>query len=471
MLTITGLPQNPSSFSADLTAVFLQPQDLLATPAGLPAFESQQAEKGKKALVYHEGRPYLILGMGESSSLEQLRKLTHQAMVFAGEYQYKSLAIWCDTDSIGWQAITEAADLSMYRFTPYFNQVPEAFPQNLYLIGANDCVEGIEMARSRAEATNIARDLVNEPPNTLTATEFSQRMFKCGKTYGFRVEVFDKAKITELKMGGLLAVNLGSPEPPTFTVMEHAPAGTEQDDPIVLVGKGVVYDTGGLSLKPTANSMDFMKSDMAGAAAVVGTVCGLAKLNVPRRVVGLVPATDNRPGLNAFAPGDVIRMYDNSTVEVLNTDAEGRMILADALAYAKQYKPSLVIDLATLTGAQVVAIGSPGSALMSTASAEVEKQLVESGEATYERVVQLPLWEEYGEMLKSDIADIKNLGPSEAGCITAGKFLQHFIDYPWMHLDIAAPSFLKAPQGYRPKGGTGYGVRLLIDFISKLGEL
>ncbi|MCS7074566.1 MAG: peptidase M17, partial [Bacteroidia bacterium] len=212
-------------------------------------------------------------------------------------------------------------------------------------------------------------------------------------------------------------------------------------------------------------SMDSMKCDMAGAGAVLGTLIAISSTKLPYHVIGLMPATDNRPGENAFTPNDVITMYDGSTVEVLNSDAEGRMILADALAYAKQYQPEIVIDLATLTGAAVIAVGNFGIAMMSTASEQQKQNFKAAAELVYERVVEFPLWDEFKEQLKSDIADMKNIGGSPAGSITAAKFLQHFTDYPWIHLDIAGPAFLSASDSYRCKGGTGVGVRLLYQFI------
>jgi leucyl aminopeptidase len=247
--------------------------------------------------------------------------------------------------------------------------------------------------------------------------------------------------------------------------MEWKPKSAKNKKPIILVGKGVVYDTGGLSLKPTANSMDIMKCDMGGAAAVSCAIYAIAKAKIPIHIVGLVPATDNRPGGNAYAPGDVVTMFDGTTVEVLNTDAEGRMILADALAYAKKYKPELVIDAATLTGSAMRAIGSYGSVVMGTASETAFNKLEESGENTYERTVRFPFWDEYGEEIKSPIADIKNLGGASAGAITAGKFLEHFTDYPWIHVDIAGPAWADSDSGYLSKGGTGTGVRLFFDFV------
>jgi leucyl aminopeptidase len=315
------------------------------------------------------------------------------------------------------------------------------------------------------EATLIARDLVNEPVSFLTAEQLSKEIQKLGKEAGFKVEVLNKARIQSLKMGGLLAVNLGSKTPPTFSILEYKPKTFKNKKPLVLVGKGVVYDTGGLSLKPTENSMDKMKSDMAGAAAVAGTLYAIAKAKLPVHVVALVPATDNRPGENAYTPGDVIKMHNGLNVEVLNTDAEGRMILGDALSYAQKYNPELVIDLATLTGAAMRAIGSEGIVYMGNADEKVKKSISDSGYNVHERLVEFPLWEEYDAYIKSDIADLKNVGGALAGATTAGMFLKHFTNYPWLHLDIAGVAMFDKNDGYRLKNGTGVGVRLLFDFI------
>ena len=236
----------------------------------------------------------------------------------------------------------------------------------------------------------------------------------------------------------------------------------------VLVGKGVVYDTGGLSLKPTKDSMDYMKCDMAGGAVVAAVLYYAAKCKLPLNLIALIPATDNRPDGNAYAPGDVIVMHNGKTVEVLNTDAEGRLILADALSFAKDYNPELVIDVATLTGSASMAIGNQGIVGMGNVGQTVFSALKQSGENVCERIVEFPLWEEYAESIKSDIADIKNIGSREAGAITAGKFLENFIDYPWIHLDIAGPAFLNKSDHYRSKGVTATGVRLLIDFLNHL---
>jgi leucyl aminopeptidase len=311
------------------------------------------------------------------------------------------------------------------------------------------------------------RDLINEPNSWLTATVFSKEAEKMGKESGVHVEVLNKQKIAALKMGGLTGVNLGSHEPPTFTVMEWNPAGAKNKKPVVLVGKGVVYDTGGMNLKP-GDSMLNMKDDMSGAAAVAATLYAIAMANLPLYVVGLMPATDNRPGVKALVSGDIITMHNGITVEVLNTDAEGRLILADALSYAQKYDPALVIDLATLTGAAVRAIGKFGAVAMQVKAADELALLKKSGYDVYERLVEFPMWDEYGEQIKSDLADLKNIGPAEAGMITAGKFLEKFTTYPYIHLDIAGPAFIDKRDSYRGQGGTGFGVRLLFDFLQRM---
>jgi leucyl aminopeptidase len=359
----------------------------------------------------------------------------------------------------------EGLALSNYQFLKYFTKegVKPNSLKSVYLTQASN--EDLQKLNAVIEGTYLARNLVNEPLHFLTAAQLAEEAKKAAAKYGFNIEVFNKKKIESLKMGGLLAVNRGSQDPPTFSILEYNAEGATNQKPFVLVGKGVVYDTGGLSLKPTAGSMDSMKSDMAGAAAVIGAISAIAAAKLPLNVIGLIPATDNRPGEKAYVPGDVVTMYDGSTVEVLNTDAEGRMLLADALAYAKHYQPELVIDLATLTGAAAVAIGKYGVVSMGTADENTFSALEEAGRSSYERVARFPFWDEYSELLKSDIADQKNIGGREAGAITAGKFLEVFTDYPWMHIDIAGPAYLSSNHHYRPKGGTGVGVRLLLEFL------
>ncbi|MBB6611999.1 leucyl aminopeptidase [Pontibacter sp. Tf4] len=315
------------------------------------------------------------------------------------------------------------------------------------------------------EAVYKTRSLINEPHSHQSAPQFSEQLTELANEAGFSIDVLDELKIQSLKMGGLLAVNQGSEEPATFNILEWKPENAKNSKPYVLVGKGVVYDTGGLSLKPTPMSMDYMKSDMAGAAAVTGVLYAAAKNNLPLHIIGLIPATDNRPGGQAVAPGDVITMHNGMTVEVLNTDAEGRLILADALSFAKKYDPELVIDLATLTGAAQRALGKEAIAAMGTAGDEVMNELKKVGNKVHERIVDFPLYPEYGKQLESDIADLKNIGGAEAGHITAGKFLEAFTDYPWVHFDIAGTAYLHAEDAYRGKLATGTGVRLVYNFL------
>ncbi len=367
--------------------------------------------------------------------------------------------------------LAEGLALTAYQFEGYkTDEKSRKAPvlKEVYLVGQAATVAEIHALDCLLQGVLLARDLVNAPLNKLNALQFAERMAQAGDEAGYTTDILDLAKIEALRMGGLLAVNLGSPEPPTFSILEYKPANAKNSKPYVLVGKGVVFDTGGLSLKPTPNSMDMMKCDMAGGAAVAGTLYALAKNEVPLHVIGLVPATDNRPGGLAYVPGDVITMHSGLTVEVKNTDAEGRLLLADALSFAKRYEPELVIDLATLTGAAVRALGTEASASMGTANPATMQQLSEAGYAVHERLVEFPLWDDYADHIKSDIADLSNLGKAEAGHISAAKFLERFaVGYPWVHLDIAGPAYLTAAESYRGKGGTGIGVRLLYEFFQQ----
>jgi leucyl aminopeptidase len=368
-------------------------------------------------------------------------------------------------------SVLEGFMLSSYKFDKYKTEIGQPEKE----IGTIKIPENEVKEKDLKDLSNVikavfrARTLVNEPLSYLTAQKFSEEIENLGREAGFIVEVFQKSRIEALKMGGLLGVNKGSPNPPTFNILDYNPTGAVNKKPYVLVGKGVVYDTGGISLKPS-EGMEAMKCDMAGAAAVAGTIYAAAANKLPVHIIGLIPATENRPSGDAIVPGDILTISNGKTVEVINTDAEGRLILADALCYAKKFNPELVIDLATLTGSAIRAIGKEGMVMMGTAGAEVKSQLTETGFEVYERIVEFPLWEEYGKYLESDIADIKNLGPSEAGAITAGKFLEFFTSFPWIHLDIAGGAFLSSEDSYRGKNGTGIGVRLIYNFLKKQAE-
>ncbi len=365
-------------------------------------------------------------------------------------------------------ALAEGTALGTYAFRKYKSDEKGAPTlEKLTVVAKETSADLVDELNDLCDAVCTARDLVNEPVSFLNAKQLAAEFRTLSRNAGFKVEVLGKDRIQALGMGGLIAVNKGSLDEPTFSILEWKPKNPVNKKPVLLVGKGVVYDTGGLSLKPTPNSMDQMKCDMAGAAAVACAIAMVAKRELPVHVIGLIPATDNRPGGNAYAPGDVIRMHSGLTVEVLNTDAEGRMILADALSYGERYQPELVMTLATLTGAAMRAIGTYGTAVMGTASDAEFKKLEDAGNATYERVARLPFWDEYGDEIISDVADIKNLGSDLGGAQTAGKFLARFTTRPYIHLDIAGPAFLTRKDSYRVKGGTGVGVRLLYQFLKQ----
>ncbi len=402
--------------------------------------------------------------------LESLRREASKLKTVLNKYKLKELVLMhCSDSSDELIAYAEGILLSHYTFLKYFGNKEEKSNslEEILFFSKKLQLQSIENVKIVCDSVYHTRRLVNEPLSYLDTQKLSEELLGLSKLSGFTIETLGKKQIESLKMGGLLAVNQGSVNPPAFSILTWKPVNAKNKKPIVLVGKGIVYDTGGLSLKPTPDSMDYMKCDMAGAAAVAGTLAALAQLKSPVYVVGLIPSTENLISNTAYVPGDVIHMYNKKTVEVLNTDAEGRLILADALSFATKYKPELVIDLATLTGAAAAAIGHYGMVATGNASDEVFAKLQNSCEHTFERMVRLPLWDDYAELLKSDIADIKNIGGRVAGAITAGKFLEFFTDYPWIHFDIAGPAWIQKDFHYQSKGGTGFGVRLLIDFISK----
>jgi leucyl aminopeptidase len=371
-------------------------------------------------------------------------------------------------------AFAEGFVLSAYRYTKHFSEakaLKQSHPvTNAVLVHPNPDPALLNQLRITMRYTCFVRDLVNEPPAHLNAKGLATTIAHLAEQLPIKAEIFSKSRIEALKMGGLLAVNRGSTDEPSFTVLEYHPQDAINERPVVLIGKGVIFDTGGMNLK-TGNFMDGMKSDMAGAATMAGTLMAVAALKLPVYVVALIPATDNRVDGNAMVPGDVITMHDGTTVEIKNTDAEGRLILADAISYANRFQPLLVIDAATLTGAAMRAIGHYGIVAMERGAPSEMNLLRQAGEAVYERIAEFPMWREYEEQLKSDIADLANIGSGNGGAITAAKFLAHFTTAPFIHLDIAGPAFIDKKEHYQPKGGTGIGVRLLTSFIASLGNI
>ncbi len=413
-------------------------------------------------------------GLSGYRAREELRKSAAGLKKLIKSNNHKELVI--TSGNTYREAVADFAEgliLSIYSFSKYKTKAEDEesgknYPLSLLL---EDRISKSELKWLDAltDAVYLARDLINEPVNRLNTAGLASEISRTGKEAGFSVEIFSKGKIEALKMGGLLSVNRGSVDPPAFCVLEWKPDSPVNSRPIVLVGKGVVYDTGGLNIK-TGDYMAQMKGDMAGAAAVTGVFHTIARNNIPLYLVGLIPVTDNRPGGNAYAQGDIITMYNKMTVEIGNTDAEGRLILADAISYASKYRPELIIDVATLTGSAAITFGNKAIAMMTNADRKYTDLLAECGNQVYERVAGLPFYDEYKEAIKSEVADIRNIGGREAGAITAGKFLEHFAEFPIIHLDIAGTGILKKDDHYRTKDGPGSGVRLLSVFLKRLSE-
>lgn len=441
------------------------------TPDFLHTYLKKHTEKQQNIVVAFPllERPLVVAlllekGKDTNAEREKARQLGNELLTTFKKEKYTEVYIHSSADKDLTMCVLEGMQLSDYQFNKYKTKEDSQPEISVYV---DLPVTELTQFNNLLASVAVARDLVNEPPLVLTTTRLSEEIEVLSKHFGFEVSVLRKQEIQDLKMGGLLGVNAGSEVPPTFNILTWKPKNAENQQPYVFVGKGVVYDTGGYNIKP-GNYMDTMKADMAGAAAVVGLLCAVAKNQLPLHVVGLIPATDNRINSNAIVSDDVLTMMNGMTVEIKNTDAEGRLILADALTYAQRLNPELVIDLATLTGAAARVTGHYGSAFMGNASDEIKKRLQRSGDKVFERLVELPFWDEFGEDLKSPIADIKNLGNPEGGASSAGKFLEHFTNYPWVHIDIAGTAFLNAPFRYFKAGGTGVGIRLLYDFLSEV---
>lgn len=366
------------------------------------------------------------------------------------------------------QATVEGLLLGAYRYDDFktgdtdrsgLESVAVVTPQRTQ---AYEIRDGIEAGRISAEGTTLARDLSNAPGNAMTPRKLAAAARKMAGQTGLKCRVLTRKDIAKERMGALLAVNAGSEEPPRFIVLEHGEA-SDGVDTLVFIGKGITFDSGGISIK-SSGGMEEMKHDMSGAAAVIGAMRSIALSKPSLHVVGLVPATENLPDGKALKPGDIITTRSGKTIEVINTDAEGRLVLADALEYAERYSPAAVIDLATLTGACVVALGHAATGMMGNDDG-LQDRVRSAGEAAGERVWPLPLWKEYHDRIKSHIADVKNTGGRWAGALTAGAFLAKFVERPWVHLDIAGTAYPDASKPYCPKGATGVGVRLLLQLV------
>ncbi len=333
-------------------------------------------------------------------------------------------------------------------------------------------LKGAKLGEMLAQTVSLARDLGNHPGNVATPSHLAKHAADLAKAHpkSIKVKILHREDIKKENMGALLAVSQGSDEEPKFIILEYQ-GGRKTAQPIVLVGKGITFDSGGISIKPS-DKMEEMKYDMMGAATVMGIIRAAAELKLPVNLIGLIPATENLPSGKAIKPGDIIRSRSGKTIEIVNTDAEGRLILADALDYAKKYKPSLVIDFATLTGAIVVALGDD----LIGAFANQENligPLKAAADLTGEKIWPMPLEKSYEEFIKSDFADLRNISsqPRIGDAIHAANFLRQFVDYPWIHLDIAGTAWATREKPYRPKGATGIGIRLTIEFLKKIKKI
>ncbi len=422
----------------------------------------------------------IVVGLGkqETISAQSLQRASASAIRHAqktGAHQI-ALALWHDariTHAQATQALVEGALLGQYTFRKYQTaQQGKDIAQLLVLTESIDKAkveQAIHKGQILAEATNLARDLINEPPNVLTPSELARRAAAMAQQSGLECEIFAKEKIAELQMGGLLGVTRGSEEPPKFIILRYRGAPQSTDKGMALVGKGITFDSGGISIKPAAG-MDEMKGDMGGAAAVIGAMQAIAGLKPALNVTALIPTCENMPSGTAYRPGDILRIMNGKTIEIVNTDAEGRLILADALSYASKEGLSPIIDLATLTGGIVVALGYTMTGLFSN-DALLTDEILAAGRLAGEKYWPMPLDEEYGEQIKSDIADIKQTGGRYASSITAAKILENFVgDAKWVHLDIAGTSYNESKKAYQEKGATGVGVRTLAELALRLAQ-
>jgi len=372
------------------------------------------------------------------------------------------------------QAVTEGALLGLYSFRRYMTKKDDEYGEiKLLLIAGNKeskllLEEGKAKGKVMAEAANLARDLVNEPANYMTPTHMAEAARKLAEKHGLEVSILEREQMAELGMGALLGVAKGSQQPPKFIVLSYKGKYSAKPD-VALVGKGITFDSGGISIKPS-EGMQEMKGDMAGGAAVMAAIAAIAQLKPKLDVTAIIPATENLPSGVALKPGDVLTAMTGKTIEIISTDAEGRLILADALGYARKLGARFIIDIATLTGSCMVALGDICTGAFGNNQELMDKMLAtgtEAGELTW----QLPMYDEYKEQIKSDVADIKNVGGRYAGSITAAKFLAEFIDdTPWVHLDIAGTSESKKERGYLVKGATGVPVRTLVNLVLSLAN-
>lgn len=378
--------------------------------------------------------------------------------------------------------IIEGAALGLYKFDKFksslgngdekkISEIEFLFPENVE-INSKEWDGELERNLHIVSSVYFARNLANNPASIVTPKFLAETARNIAKSSAaFTCEIFGEEDLEKMKMNAILEVGKGSSSESQFIVLNYKPANAGNGKPLVLVGKGVCFDSGGLSIKPSDN-MDEMKMDMAGAAVVLAVLKTASDLKLPIHIIGVIPAVENIPGSKSYRPGDIIKTYSGKTIEVLNTDAEGRIILADALSYAvKNFEPETVVDLATLTGASIVALGYHYASVLGN-DEKLIADLIESGKKTNEKIWQLPLDDDYKKQIESEVADMKNIGGRHGGTITSAMFLKEFVgDVSWAHIDIAGPAILSEKKPYTPRGGSGFGVRLMVDFLEKYLEM
>lgn len=438
-------------------------------------------KKGQITILRSHGRlnakRIMLIGLGEKKkfNFDLLRKVAGSAVLTAKDLNLSEITMELPEEILSApvdrqaEALVTGAHLSLYRFEKYLaekNKKPTLKHTTIVCTkrNAQRVKKSAEKASIIARAVNLARDIANDSGGDVTPKNIGVMAQKIAKKYGFKCQVFDEKAIKKLKMGGLLNVGRGSEHPPHFVVME---CGYTKYPTVALIGKGITFDTGGISLKPSKD-MDLMKYDKSGAGTILATMEAVAQLKLPVHLVGIMPLAENVPSAKSYKPGEVIYSMAGKTIEVINTDAEGRLILADALTYAQRYKPKYIVDIATLTGACVIALGIHSAGLLGNDKVLIRK-LKEAGDSVGERLWELPLFDEYAEQMKSGIADLRNVGGREGGCITAAAFLGNFAESSrWAHIDIAGTAWSKEDKGYLRKGATGFGVRLFLEFLSRV---
>ncbi len=479
---ILNLVEGTEELSGDLSVI----DDAL--DGGISKLVAQGEIKGKlgeNTLIHSLGKlpaaRVVIAGLGKDSELTQdkIRGVIAGTCRMLRGKNVKSIATIAQgagiagiTHEAAAQAIAEGALLGLYTFRRHITKEPEHGEiERLTIVTADQSnvtslEQGCRKGQILADAAILARDMVNEPANYMTPTDMAQEASRLAETYGFPVEVLEKKQMEELGMGALLGVARGSHQPPKFIILRYKGRDSEEID-ITLVGKAITFDSGGISLKPAANMGD-MKGDMSGGAAVIAAMAAIAQLKPVINVMALVPATENLPGGGALKPADILTAMDGKTIEIISTDAEGRLALADALGYARQQDTKRIVDIATLTGACVVALGTVTTGVFGN-NQELVDQVIAAGTEAGEKMWQLPVYDEYKEQNKSPVADIKNTGGRDAGAITAALFVGEFAgDTPWVHLDIAGTNMIDKPRKYEVKGATGVPVRTLVNLVLTL---